>query len=268
MTESKDEGFHGLTVIDQLKTVARPIWRDLRINLYSPHWVATTEIAGIKLALLSKSLNMQNNIEHLFNETEYLEKILEIIKPSDNVLEIGSYIGLHALLFASKAKHVYCVEPDPNCQNEIIRNAAKNNLTRSITIFPAAAWDKNQILKLECKEMYWRTSRLRGTVNANDNLHSPRNFKAIIEVEGKTLDNLADEIKQKIASLKIDTEGAELHILKGGTNFWQQPPRVVAIEKHQGYLAGWGQKPEDIDQFMEEKGYKKTFESQRNNEQL
>ena len=270
MTEAAENKPTDLKIIDQLKTFAgpiRPVWQEIRNKIYTPHWIPT-EIFGKRLFFLSQNLKMENNIKRLFNEAEYLGKILASIKPSDNVLDIGSYIGSHALFFATRAKSIYCVEPDPNFREEITRNAKKNNLLTSITIIPAAAWDKNQTLQLECQEMFWRSSRLKGTVNANDNPLSPRNFKSTIEVNGRTLDSIAYEIGKPIDIVKIDTEGAELHILKGGVDFWKNPPRIMAIEKHPGFLSGWGEKPEDVDQFMFDQGYQKTFESKRDNELL
>jgi hypothetical protein len=89
-----------------------------------------------------------------------------------------------------------------------------------------------------------------------------------IEVELKTLDELIPQ-NQKIDFVKIDVEGAEFGVLKGGINLLKTNQPLIIFESGKGASEFYGTKPADLYTFItKELGLNvytlKTFLQQKN----
>lgn len=75
-----------------------------------------------------------------------------------------------------------------------------------------------------------------------------------INVELSTLDRMAADM-ERLDYLKIDAEGAEWAILRGGSGTIQRCKPVVTFEFGQASYGAYGVVPEDVHMFFEEMGY-------------
>jgi FkbM family methyltransferase len=130
-------------------------------------------------------------------------------KPDHILWDIGSHNGHYSIFAASIAKaggQVFSFEPDSVASEIHNKNIRLNQLENKITFFDVAVSEHNGTLQFQA---------LGG--NANSHIIKDENFSDnnTIEVQTKTLNTLAQELPLP-TYIKIDTEGAEIDILKAG----------------------------------------------------
>ncbi len=138
-------------------------------------------------------------------------------------VDVGAHVGRWAVRLAGQARKVIAVEPDPATAGVLRENVALNGLG-NVTVVEAAAWDSGEMLRLEDPLGH----QISGT-----NRTLPDDAGT---VRGRTLDDiLAGE--DEIRLVKIDTEGADLHVLRGlrGTLARCQPAMIVERHDFLGY---------------------------------
>ncbi|MBS7612509.1 FkbM family methyltransferase [Candidatus Bathyarchaeota archaeon] len=130
-----------------------------------------------------------------------------LVKPRGIVLDIGAHVGLFTLrcLKSSNTSLVVALEPHPENARLLYTNVLMNGLRNRVIIVSAAAGPKNGRAKLFI-------------ANASSE-HSlvPLKDKQSIDVNMVSLDGLVDSLNlQSIDYIKIDVEGAELEVIRGG----------------------------------------------------
>jgi FkbM family methyltransferase len=147
--------------------------------------------------------------------------------------EVGAHIGFFSLLAAGLVGgtgEVVAFEPDP-VNIELIQEHFRRNLLTHAHVVPIAAWSKTGSVH------FTRGSEL-SSLNAGGILEtSPWGFNTdVIEVEAIALD---DYVKSHRAPslVKIDVEGAELHVLHGAQGLLSQYKPLVLCEVHSPELA-------------------------------
>lgn len=155
----------------------------------------------------------QGSLELDFNEAEVKNKYWNI-KEGDVVLDIGSEHGSYALTaLACGAKKVIAWEPDKPFAVE--ENVEANGWSDKCVVLNSALWSDDGYLHPNCPnpplfqkepaENFFTTGKLDNSIAANE---------------------------EKIDWIKIDTEGAELEILKGGINILKKHKPNLLIENH------------------------------------
>jgi FkbM family methyltransferase len=137
------------------------------------------------------------------------------------MVDLGAHIGKYTLHFAKlfKSLKVIAVEPDPT--NFItLRKAVKANNLENVTIENCA-----------CADIDGKTQLY---ISFKSDVHSlikrPETV-ATVTVKCKSLDNLVSEQKLKsVDIIKIDVEGAEYKVLKGGINTITKYKPVIFVE--------------------------------------
>lgn len=150
------------------------------------------------------------------------------IMPGETVVDVGAHIGVFALLAARRVGPsglVLVVEPAPENLELLRENLARNSLAQ-VALYPCALADREG------------RGRLFVARSASDNPVADTLFETAgregIEVPLRTLDGIAAQAGlRRIDHLKIDAEGAELLILKGGEKALRMTRRVV-MEIHPG----------------------------------
>jgi len=147
------------------------------------------------------------------------------IKNGDNVLDIGSNIGVFALFaFSQSAKHIYCIEPDPDNINLIKKNISNNNI-QNIETFKYAISGHN------CQN----TKLYKSDYDSHESLILVNNGKLSdsIDVRSITLEKLLNSIDlEKIDFLKMDCEGSEGDIIKYSNKIVWGKINKISIEYH------------------------------------
>ncbi len=162
-----------------------------------------------------------------------LNVMLNFIKPSDVVFDIGSNIGAFTIPFARRvglSGKVYCFEPQESVFKLLENNVNMNNL-KNIKIFRNGLGIKNQKIKFE-----------------NFNYEEQGNFGGIslkkknnkeVKINKKKKKQIVQVLKldeflnlDRCDFLKIDVESMELEVLKGGMSFLKKFNPIIWIENH------------------------------------
>lgn len=156
-----------------------------------------------------------------------LEPVFRELLGGDGVfLDIGAHIGHWTVRLAGQARKVIAVEANPDTAEILRQNTALNGFG-NVTILVAAAWDSDEMLRLESPD---------GHVRAGQNRTLPGGEGT---VRGQLLDDLlADE--PEITLVKMDVEGADIHVLNGMRKTLARCRPVMLVERHDiyGYYTG------------------------------
>lgn len=133
-------------------------------------------------------------------------------------VDVGAHVGHWAVRLAGQARKVIAVEPDPATCAVLRENVALNGLG-NVTVIEAAAWDSGEMLRLEDP-----LSRERSGTNRT----LPDDAGT---VRGQRLDDLLAG-EEDIRLVKIDTEGADLHVLRGLRETLARCQPAMIVERH------------------------------------
>jgi FkbM family methyltransferase len=163
-----------------------------------------------------------------------LPQMLPYIKPGSIVLDIGANIGCYAYAFAKIAKEVHCIEPNIEAftclkhNMKSVSNVWVNNIAFSDRIMSYETICENNNI---------------GMAYISENKCSPN--------KTCTIDYLAN----KYDFIKIDVEGYELHILKGGEHIINTYKPVIVIEINDHTLKRTGVDRKEIFAWLTDHGY-------------
>jgi len=156
-----------------------------------------------------------------------------------NCIDVGSHIGFWSKDFTKLFNHTYAFEPIPQ-----VRECYEKNITKSnYTLYPYGLGREEKKIKVlyDPKET--------GNTHAND--------KGNVNVEIKTLDsfNLED-----IDYIKIDAEGHELDVCRGGINYIKEHKPFVHVEVKDKVMRRHGiGLPDVIEFFNDVLDYRRKF---------
>jgi len=154
----------------------------------------------------------------------------DIIKTDAIIIEAGSHIGSHTVPLSKIAKEgcLYAFEPQLLLFNLLNNNIKENNISNT-EIYLEAVSNKEETVKLnqvDYKELY----------KNNDEINSGGlDFKVLVsnndgyEINVITLDNKFKHL-EKLDFIKIDAEGNEFEILKGGKNLINRFHPIIYLE--------------------------------------
>ena len=159
-------------------------------------------------------------------ENNELNLIRKFIQPSDVFLDIGANIGLFSILAEEKKCSTWAIEPTPDTYQRLRENLALNKL-KSAQIFNYALSDKNGEAILNISE-----NGMDAWNNISEMEQSEIGFKKVT-IKTVTLDYFITEQKiptEKPVFIKMDVEGWELNVLKGGEKYLTKHSPVLLIE--------------------------------------
>ncbi|HBT81637.1 hypothetical protein A2757_00560 [Candidatus Giovannonibacteria bacterium RIFCSPHIGHO2_01_FULL_48_47] len=188
----------------------RPLHRFLFEKL-KPKGAALLEIQGSKMFINPEDTGEAPDLllRGVYDEYE-TELVKNLIKPGMRAVDIGAHIGYFTLIMARAAGpegKVWAFEPEPENFKLLKTNIKINNLD-NVTAYPYALSNKKGKVKLFLdKKNLGNVSLQAGNISAQD-------LGGSFEVEAHTLDEHFE--KEKIDFIKIDVQGAEGLVLKGG----------------------------------------------------
>lgn len=135
------------------------------------------------------------------------ELMCTILSPGDCFVDVGANIGYYSVLASSvlgKQGQIFAFEPDPSNFALLKRNLALNNIVGAMPV-NAGLSTENGSGQLYLSETNW----------GDHQIYSRGESRQSIPVELLKGDDFFKERIDRIDLLKIDTQGAEYHVLSG-----------------------------------------------------
>ena len=133
----------------------------------------------------------------------------------DFFLDIGANIGIYSLYAATKGIQTICVEPDALNFALLNLNIRRNKLENLMKAFLIALNDKKGFSELNLQKMQWggALSSFDNQEDQFENVFKPAYAQGCF---GDTLDNCISALAPNVNHIKIDVDGNENRILRGG----------------------------------------------------
>lgn len=161
---------------------------------------------------IQKTIRREQN----FYEQDMLEDILKRVVPGSLALDIGANIGNHTIFFSKICKlKVISFEPFEHCYKILTKNVYLNKINEQVTTHHKAVGCASGT----------------GTpiiVDSNNLGQTRFVVQPSGDVEMVALDDL--HFDQRVSLLKIDVEGMELDVLKGGSELIKRDNPLIYIE--------------------------------------
>lgn len=188
------------------------------------------------------------------NDLELLQIFYKLIprnKPAV-LYDIGASTGSFSMVAKfNPAIRVYAFEPQPSVFEILVKNIAINNLTKQIKAFQIALTEEEKILPLQVP--------LNRSYSGLATLGAPLRFSEAqsINVASTTLNKFAREFMiPEPTHIKIDTEGAELLVLRGGEKLIRRAKPIMLLECDEKNTSQFGYHAEKLIKFLVRFDYK------------
>ncbi len=221
---------------------------------------------GNKLDLkLQLDLNQptQNGILQSLQATQTYEPcvfktLLNILQPGDTFIDIGAHVGFFTVLaghLVGPTGHIIAVEPIEENFKALEQHVKINDLSNTQLINAIISEIDGDA------EIYFNADNDGGHALWDPGAHQfnqkSQQHKTVLPVASKTLDTLLNENKlSTVKSVKIDTEGAEVNILRASQNILKQQVVDFFICELNGFaLAQMGFSQDDLFACVRNHGY-------------
>ena len=175
-------------------------------------------------------------------ERETLPVILSQIRASRCFLDIGANCGIYSVLGCTinPTVRVVAVEPVPKTCSALLRNIQENHLDSRITVVNMAVGQSDGIVPFhEAEDATMSSLAAQGYQGQ---------CGRVIQVNCRTLDSLVEELRIEPDFMKIDVEGFEHEVLRGGRLVLSKHRPRIVLEANTGdpydliseILAGYG----------------------------
>ena len=192
--------------------------------------------------------------EHRY-EWEVLDLIEKHAKIASTVVDAGAYIGTHTLVMARSVGpegHVYSFEPVASVADQIRRNVQLNGLTNVSVVGKALGNATTAGFMLDPGRVQAKACTLddieNGKLGCNqENVARDAPFEMV---------RLDDFELQNVSLLKIDVEGHEMDVLKGGRQTIEREKPIIIIEVWEDVRrAALGNTRDEVLRYIEGLGY-------------
>jgi FkbM family methyltransferase len=162
---------------------------------------------------------------HLSWNPEEYAAFKAAVRPATTVLDVGANIGAYTVLFAQwtgPAGRVIAFEPAPRALGGLREHLRLNGVADRVEIVDRAVSDAVGSASFDCE----------GASGANALVADRTAGISAITVKTTSLDAFCEEHGLRPATIKIDVEGAELEVLRGGRRTLAQPGVQAFVEFH------------------------------------
>jgi FkbM family methyltransferase len=187
------------------------------------------------------------------SEPETGDFIRRVLKPGTVFVDAGAHLGEYTILASAilrSSGRVYAFEPRPDIFELLLQNVQLNHC-QNVAARRTALWHERGVLEFELTPEP-ATSALRIGRPA-------RAGSSVIKVQTETLDGyFGDPDMAKPSLIKMDVEGAELNVLRGGRSLLAQGAErapVLIVECEPANLARFRRSFADVYGFLRELGY-------------
>lgn len=178
-----------------------------------------------------------------------LSVIQNVLKPGDRFVDIGANVGLMTLVAAKTigaGGRVDSFEPLPEIRRLLELSIEQNRFSNIFLHELALGSAPSRMAIHRHPEVNRGSASLAWTSQENDSLD------ICLETLDRTIYNLSS---QPIAMMKIDVEGWELEVLRGGISTLAREPQPVLCIEFSRLHPLQGGKPEDMIEFLSKLGY-------------
>jgi FkbM family methyltransferase len=185
---------------------------DALIPLYGARHVV--DLTGTEIFVLDEIYR-----EHLYEQAPGFAP-----RPGSTVVDVGANVGMFAVRQARRGAHVYAFEPNGECYRRLSKTVVENGLTDRISIFNYAVGRTTGFGTLRVPDhrtVYGSVVPLEAASTAHGPVVRMTSLDLILPALGV----------QRVDLLKIDTEGAEVEVLRGAGRTLRATARVV-VEYH------------------------------------
>jgi FkbM family methyltransferase len=203
--------------------------------------------------LVSRTAHTQRVMHHLFEEAHLYEEwtsslALGALRTGDVAIDVGAHVGLFSTLFrlgVGPSGSVYGFEPMPETYRRFLRNVMYNRFTNVLPLQLAVSEQSGNALFHIDLENEGESSLLRRPEEDSCN------------VQVTSLDEIfCDALPKRPRVLKIDAEGVEPSILRGGSRLFEtHAPDLVICEYNRGLLLAAGASEWILRDFFRDRGY-------------
>jgi len=179
-------------------------------------------------------------------------------KPHMNIIDIGAHFGLFSV-FMSKllGGKVFSFEPTPSTTKILKKFIKLNKVENSVEVIQAAASDSSG------KSIFYINPEEGAVGNSLVKAGEINQIAKGYEVDVIRLDDFVDTKKIKIDFIKIDAEGAELHVLKGAEKILKKDRPFIMLGIHPNALKGINITNEMIWDFLASHNYQVWYNGQK-----
>jgi len=189
-------------------------------------------------------------------ERELLDRFVSTAKGRSHFADIGANFGLYALVFLCHAPAqatVDAFEPVPVNVERLTSNAAANDFEDRISLHEYALASESSETTIQIDQ------NALGEATLGDEMWSTTPTRTRT-VTVKTLDDVyADGPRPDV--VKIDVEGAEGEVIRGGKTVLSEDKPDLFIEKHDELLPGFGDTPRELADLLAEIGYEQIYDA-------
>ena len=162
------------------------------------------------------------------NEIELLERFIE---PGTDSIDVGVYRGVYSYEMSKYSKNVHSFEPNPIIFEYINKNLKK--IINNIFLYNYALSNKNQVIDLKVpirNDKYNRENFEEFYELGRATIHQENTFKRYekFQITSKKIDEF--NFKNNISFIKIDVEGHELEVIKGGEEIISKNKPILLVE--------------------------------------
>jgi FkbM family methyltransferase len=194
------------------------------LQVFNTHrWETTILVRGAKYVVGVRTSEIF--IFHEIYESLQYERHADFIPQSGwTVFDVGANIGVFTVLQARQGARVYSFEPNPESYGRLARNVTANKMNDCVRLFPTALGDERGTGSLHVIGG--------GTTGGVVTPVKARASASGVAVPIATLDEVVSTLPGlSIDLLKIDAEGSEVAILRGGEQTLDHVQRLM-VEYH------------------------------------
>lgn len=214
------------------KFIEHKLNQDVRIRLYKDSYLSKLIFNGF--------------------EVEELDFLRVVLKDGDIFIDIGANIGLFSLsasVIVGVNGRVISYEPTPNTFSRLLENVELNSFSNVDA--------KNIGLSETCGNLVLNISDTGFDAWNSFTITDNSKFQASVSVPVSTLDEeLKCVDKSKVKMIKIDVEGWEKFVIKGGINFFKDYCPILMIEFTESNAFAAGYFIQEVYDILNNLGYK------------
>jgi len=212
--------------------LARLAWR------LHPHEFLHEMAPGVRIKV---RLDREDSVAYWTDSYERHDEVqafVSLLKPGMVVVDVGANIGMYSMLSAQAVRpsgRVFAFEPVPEVYRSLTDNLAISGITNVVP---------------NCLALSDVSGTARFYLGRNDSMGSLYRAQTTtaIEVPTETLDGFLERCGvAKVDAVKLDAEGAEMHIVRGMRRLLDRPDRPILFVEHNfGALHAAGSSAEEL----------------------
>lgn len=178
------------------------------------------------------------------------EKVLPHVRQRRNAIDVGGHCGLWSMHMVKDFQKVFAFEPLEEHRNCF----TKNVIGGAYELYPVALGNSHGQVRLNTGHPNAKEESSGDTWVVPNNMNEKDLVKVSEVVDMKMLDDYAELVD--IDFIKIDCEGFEVFVLKGGEELLKREDPVICVEQKEGFGAKYGIQDTTGLDYLKSLGYK------------